>query len=195
MSDRELFDLSYKTVSDIQYRPSGFDVAAAIYGGTLFFVTGGKVIKKIDIKNIPLVVGYTGIKADTSTLVKMVDRKLSGEPKKINEIFNEIEKIVHLAKNEMENSNWEKVGELMNLNQDLLRSLGVSSNELENLIVASLNSGAFGAKLSGAGGGDCMIALADEKRREKVKKGIIDAGGEIIPVITDTEGVRVEKNI
>ncbi len=192
MKNKELFDLSYKTILDIQGVGSGFDLAAAIYGGTLYFVTGGKVIKKIEIRNIPVIVGYTGIKADTATLVKMVNRKLKENPEKINKIFDEIEKIVNQAKIEIENQNWKKVGELMNLNQDLLRKLGVSSKELENLIEASLNSGAYGAKLSGAGGGDCMIAIAQKENLNNVKRAIEKAGGQIIDLKTSAQGVILE---
>src|SRR3989338_2227690 len=61
LSNKEIFDLSYKTVLDIQGKGSGFDVAAAVYGGTLYFVTGGKIIEPLIIKELPLIVGYSGI--------------------------------------------------------------------------------------------------------------------------------------
>lgn len=192
MNEKEIFDLSYQTVLDVQGLGSGFDVAAAVYGGILLFVTGGKIISPIEITDMPLVVGYTGIKADTPTLIKMVGEKLLKEPDRINGIFNEIESIVNLAKIKVENKNWRKVGDLMNLNQDLLRRLGVSSKELENLIKAALDSGAYGAKLSGAGGGDCMIALADKENSNNVKRAIEKAGGKIIEAKIPADGVRVE---
>jgi len=190
MTNKELFDLSYKTVLDIQEVGSGFDVATAIYGGTLYFITGGKIIEPLEIENIPLLVGYTGIKADTATLVKMVSKKLKENPQRINEIFNKSEEIVNLAKIEMEKSDWKKVGELMNLNQDLLRNLGVSSEKLENLIKGALDARAYGAKLSGAGGGDCMVAITNKEKREVVKQAIEKAGGEIIEVKLQAKGVR-----
>ena len=192
LDKKEIFDLSYKAVLDVQGLGSGFDVAAAVYGGILFFKTGGKIIKPIDIKSTPLVIGYTGIKADTPTLVKVVAEKLRQEPKIINDVFNEIEKIVNLAKIEIENKDWKKVGHFMNLNQDLLRNLDVNSKELENLIKASLDAGAYGAKLSGAGGGDCMIAIADENNLDKIKQAIEKAGGIIINAKILAEGVKME---
>ena len=42
MSNKQIFDLSYKTVLDIQGVGSGFDLAAAIWGGTVYFIGGGK---------------------------------------------------------------------------------------------------------------------------------------------------------
>ena len=192
INKKELFGLAYKTVLDIQGVGSGFDVASAAYGGILYFLTGGKIIEEIKVDKLPIIVGYTGIKADTPTLIKMVSNKLSQEPRKINKIFDEIEKIVNLAKIEIENQRWEKVGKLMNQNQELLRELGVSSKELENLIRASLKAGAFGAKLSGAGGGDCMIAIADKDNFNKINKAIEKAGGKIIEAKIPGQGVKIE---
>ncbi|MBR9682777.1 MAG: hypothetical protein GOV02_03815, partial [Candidatus Aenigmarchaeota archaeon] len=40
MTKKEIFDISYKTVMDIQKAGSGFDIAAATYGGSLYFFTG-----------------------------------------------------------------------------------------------------------------------------------------------------------
>ncbi len=192
MNEKEIFNLSYKTVLDVQGLGSGFDVAAAVYGGILFFKTGGEIIELIDIKEIPLVVGYTGIKADTPTLVKMVAEKLKQEPKRINDVFNEIKNIVNLARIQMKNRNWKEIGKLMNKNQELLRELGVSSEELENLIKACLDTDAYGAKLSGAGGGDCMIAIADKNNLDKIKQAIGKTGSIIIEAKIPTEGVRIE---
>ncbi len=192
MTEKEIFDLAYKTVLDIQGVGSGFDIAAAIYGGTLYFVTGGKTIEKLDMKNLPLIVGYTGIKADTATLVRMVAEKKK-KNSYVDANFDLAEKIVFDAKLHLENDNHNVVGELMNSNHGLLNSLGVSSAELENLIHSAHKAGAYGAKLSGAGGGDCMIALAPEEKKEVVKKAIENAGGIIIPVETNAKGVRVEE--
>jgi len=191
-TNKELFDLSHKTILDIQEVGSGFDAAAAIHGGTLYFVTGGKTIESLKIEELTLVVAYTGVKADTATLVKMVAKRLKKNPQKINDIFNESKRIVNSAKIEMKKSNWEKIGELMNLNQDLLRKLDVSSKELENLIKAALSAGAYGAKLSGAGGGDCMIAISNKENQAAVKRAIEKAGGEIIKVKLQTEGVKIK---
>ena len=192
INKKELFGLAYKTVLDIQGVGSGFDVASAVYGRVLYFLTGGKIIEEIKVDKLPIIVGYTGIKADTPTLIRMVSNKLSQEPRKINKIFDEIEKIVDLAKIEIENQGWEKVGKLMNQNQELLRELGVSSKELENLIRASLKAGAFGAKLSGAGGGDCMIAIANKDNFNKINKAIEKAGGKIIKAKIPGQGVKTE---
>jgi mevalonate kinase len=52
----------------------------------------------------------------------------------------------------------------MDLNQEYLRQVGVSSPELEELISLFKGEGALGAKLTGSGGGGCAIALVRGKK-------------------------------
>jgi len=194
LKDQELFNLSYKTVLDVQGVGSGFDLAAAIWGGTLWFIGGGKTVLPLKIEEVPIVVGYTGIKADTSALVRQVAGTKKEHPEAITKIFEAIDLGVQEAKNALEKGNWPRVGELMNINQGLLEALGVNTRELSSLIHACREAGAFGAKLSGAGGGDCMIALIDNQIKVKVGEAITDAGGRVLRVKLGAEGVRDESN-
>jgi len=194
LSNKQIFDLAYKTVLDIQGKGSGFDVAAAVFGGTVYFVTGGKTIEPLTINNLPLIVGYSGIKADTVTLINQVKEKFADNDDRLQEIYAEMETIVEKAKPFVISGDWESVGSLMNENQKLLKELGVSIEKLDNMISGAIEAGAYGAKLSGAGGGDCMIALGPDNKRQNIGKGIEAAGGEIISVKTNAEGVRVEND-
>jgi mevalonate kinase len=81
----------------------------------------------------------------------------------------------------------------MNINQGYLESLGVSSAKLSAMIYAARDAGAYGAKLSGAGVGDCMIALAPDAKRKAIEKAIKAAGGEVLKIKTNAKGVSVEK--
>lgn len=190
---KTLFALAYQTVLDVQGSGSGFDVAAAIYGGTLYFVTGGKTIVPLDIPPIPLVIGYTGVKADTATLVLQVADKMRSQPERVGRIFDAMAKLTEDAKLQMEEGDWQRVGTLMTFAQEYLRDLGVSSERLETLISAAKGAGAYGAKLSGAGGGDCMIAVTDEKNRKAVEDAITKEGGQVIHIACGARGVRVEQ--
>src|SRR3989344_2008853 len=192
LSNREIFDLVFKTVLDIQGKGSGFDVVAAVYGGTLYFVTGGKTIEPLNIQSLPLIVGYSGVKADTVTLINNVKEKFANDNDRLQKIYSEIEKIVEKARSFVIAGDWEQVGSLMNENQKLLKELGVSIDKLDNMISGAIEAGAYGAKLSGAGGGDCMIALAPKDKIKSVENAITKAGGEILSVKTNAEGVRIE---
>lgn len=190
---RELFDLAYQVVLAVQGVGSGFDVAAAIFGGTLYFIGGGQKIEELKTKTaLPLVVGYTGMKSSSVQLIQEVARKRELYPERVSRIFTAIARLVEEGKRAYLTGDWEKMGKLMDFNQEYLRDLGVSSPKLEELILAAKKAGAWGAKLSGAGGGDCMIALASSGTRQAVRKAITEAGGEVIDVSPNAEGARVE---
>jgi mevalonate kinase len=189
--NKTVFDTAYKIILDIQGTGSGFDVAAAVYGGTLYYIKN-KVIEPLGVHDIPLVVGYTGVKSNTVEMVNAVSKKRGQYPEKVGRIFQGITKIVEEAKAKMLEGDWERVGKLMDFNQEYLRDLGVSSEKLETLISAAKEAGAWGAKLSGAGGGDCMIALVSPDKRKAVEDAITNAGGEVIHVLANAPGVRME---
>ncbi len=192
LSDKALFKLAYKTVLDIQGVASGFDVATAVYGGTLYYVTPGKVIEPLSIDSLPLIVGYSGVKADTVTLVNQVSKLAEKYPQVIENIYSQIEKLVEQAKVALLNKDWLTLGEIMNFNEGLLAILGVEGKKLSDMIYAARDAGAYGAKLSGAGGGDCMISLAPEESVKEVKAAITKAGGQVIDIEANVEGVRIE---
>ena len=193
LSKRQIFDLSYKVNLKIQGLGSGFDIAAATYGGTLHFVTGGKVIEPLNIDSLPLVVGYSGVKADTPFYVRKVAETFKNRKTEMKRIFEKIARLVESAKKSLQDRNLNRLGSSMTENHELLQKLKVSIPKLDKMVEAALKAGAYGAKLSGAGGGDCMIALTPEDKRKTVEKAIEKVGGEIINVENNAEGARIEK--
>ena len=192
LTQKQLFDLCYQAVIDVQGVGSGFDIAAAIWGGTLYYVSPGKVVDQIPISNLTITVGYTGIKADTPTLVRIVASKKQKHPDQIKNTFEQISQIVDQGKLAIQNQNWNQVGKLMTQNQALLETLEVSSLELDNLITSSRQAGSPGAKLSGAGGGDCMLAIHTPETKQKIASAIKTAGGQVMPVGLNAPGVKIE---
>lgn len=192
MSKQEIFEMAYQAVLDVQGVGSGFDVAASVYGGTIYYVTPGTVIENIYEGELPMVVGYTGVKADTPTLIRQV-AELKRNEGWVEAVFGDIADLVNRAKTLFVKQDFVQLGKLMNKNQKLLGTLNVSSVELDKLIKASKESGAYGAKLSGAGGGDCMIAFVESDKKEEVVEAIKKAGGIWMDVKTGAPGVRIEK--
>lgn len=86
------------------------------------------------------------------------------------------------------------LGTVMNYQHELLRELyEVSTPRLEELRSRLLQSGALGAKISGAGLGGSIIALVrDYSVGERVKKACIPSGLPSVWVSTPDEGARVE---
>jgi mevalonate kinase len=192
LGKREIFDLAYQAVLEVQGLGSGFDVAACCHGGCLYFQTGGKGIRPLKNCKIPLVVAYSGKKADTPIMVRQLARKRERNFAKIEKDFDRIGQLVEKAKRAIEKKAWPELGKIVNENQKILKKLGVSTAKLDRMIKAALSSSAWGAKLSGSGGGDCMFALVDKSKKHQVEQALVKVGGILVPVSTGVEGVRVE---
>ncbi len=192
--NRELFDLCFEAVLDVQGKASGFDVAAAIYGGTLYFSERGEVITPLDVPSLPIVIGYSGAKVGTVSLVEKVAQLHSRQPFMVESIFELVHRLTDDGRYALEQKAWAELGDLFNIQQGLLDALGVSTLPLSRLIEAARSAGAWGAKLSGAGGGDCMVALAEPDSVEAIRRAIHDAGGEIVEYASNASGVRIESS-
>lgn len=108
-------------------------------------------------ENVALVIGNTGVHGSTSAMVKQVADLLHEDPSRSVELET-IGAIARRGIQALKEGKMEAVGQAMTENHMVLRSLGVSSPELERLIRAAAPS-SLGVKLTGAGGGGCMIAL------------------------------------
>ena len=83
------------------------------------------------------------------------------------------------------------LGRLMNFNHGLLSALGVSSRSLDAMVWAARDAGADGAKLTGAGGGGCIVAL-DESVETETALSFTPGCEAAFRAELATEGVRVE---
>ena len=66
------------------------------------------------------------------------------------------------------------------LNHKLLSALMLSTSELETMIAAASEAGALGAKVTGAGGGGCMIALVDSDAQREAVRAAMSALGKTV---------------
>ena len=86
------------------------------------------------------------------------------------------------------------LGTFLTDQQNALRDLlEVSIPELDNLVTASIEAGAYGAKLSGAGFGGCIIAYAPGSEKE-VANAINSSGGKATICEIDNNGGIKESN-
>lgn len=194
LDKRALFDLTYGAVLDVQGSGSGYDVASAIYGGTIYFRKDVPEIEPISLVSLPLVIGYSGSKVGTVGLVAQVAALREAYPDLINPIFATMSDAVEQAREALTSGDWAALGRLMNINQGLTDALGVNTGRLSSLIYAARDAGALGAKLSGAGGGDCMFALTEPGVNQAVRESIEDVGGQVIDLPLGVQGVHVTQD-
>jgi len=168
LSKKDVFRIAYEAECIVHGTPSGIDPAISTYGGTLLF-SQDKDFEPLEVKgDIPLVIGDTGIERSTGEQVAIVRERKKQYPSIFALIVETGSKI------------------------SLLYAIGVSSEPFERLVYAARKAGALGAKLTGARGGGCMIALSLPDTLEQVVKAIEEAGGTAFVARKTSEGARVE---
>lgn len=193
LAPQRLFDLGLEAIRRVQGTGSGFDLAAAIFGGTLVYENATpRRIEPLDAPGLPLVAAYSGVKADTVTYVQRVNARLAAHPAAIEHVFEAMRVLVIAGREALIQCDWARLGELLDVGHGLAHALGVDIPQTAALVFAARAAGAFGAKLSGAGGGDCVIALATDDRRAEVERALEAAGGTLLRVAPNAPGVRVE---
>lgn len=180
--------IAFEAERKIQGVASRTGVNVATYGGFLR-VQGDE---KENIRRLPeldIIIGYTGEYGDTGKLVRKVKNLREGRPTILEPIMKTIGKCTQEGIEALRKSDFRKVEVLMNANQNLLEGLRVSSRELRQLISAAREAGAPGAKLTGGGGGGCMIALCPKKDGD-ISEAIRNSGGKPIKAKIGAGGLK-----
>src|SRR2546425_6355648 len=184
----------------VQGRASPIDTSTASHGaavlvqrgagdGFLWEITKGDRRWSLHHASIPatnFVVGNTGIAAATGPLVAGVKERVERDPRAADAI-REIGEITIDGLRAFEREDFVRAGELMDRDHELLNLLGVGHPLLDKFIAAA-RPHAFGAKLTGAGGGGSMFALTDDP--EAVRTAIERAGGKAFVVSTESNGLE-----
>ena len=194
------FDIEY----EVQGVASPIDTSTCSYGnaimvwkekknGYIWNISKGNVnwfIYPFEMPEIDIVIGVSGIKSKTPEIVKKVGKfiKYSSFAK---ELINEMGELVLDGIEALKKKDFVRFGEIMNENHKILRNIGASSKEIEKLISTAKKAGAYGAKITGAGGGGSIIAIGENA--EKIMEALKEKGKDAYIVIPDKEGVKVWK--
>lgn len=157
--------------------PSGIDSEVAARGGLLRFVRGEPPEHVPLGAPLPLVIVDSKKERRTAALVAAVRARHDRLPMVVRPILDACRECVLNATHALADGDLERLGELMNIAHGLLVSLGVSSPILDDMCSTALSNGALGAKLTGAGGGGCIVALpASDSARDTLTEAFARRG-------------------
>ncbi len=195
LDNKEIAKIGYMTEKEVQGSASPMDTSIATHGGLLLInPKSEEIVSRLNIKiDLPLVIGYVVREGLTAQLVAYVKEMKNRMPFIIDPIIKTIGDIVRKAENAFYKNDLNEIGCLMNINHGLLDALGVSTKKLNDMVYAARSAGALGSKLTGAGGGGCIIALAPNKITE-VSTAIKIVGGQVIETKLSYKGVEKEED-
>jgi len=190
---KKISDIAYEAEKVVHGKPSGIDNTIAAFGGAIAYRKGeGFVQLKPVFRGVKLVLADTGKPRNTGEMVRKVLALKNTYPSILDPIYYSAGKLVVEAAQLLEQGEYEKLGNLMNINHGLLSAIGVSTKEIETLVHTARESGALGAKLTGAGGGGYIVALCRENDTEKVINALKNHATNILTVNLEQTGVRKE---
>jgi len=175
---------------DIHGRPSGIDPAACAYGGVILFRTGAPP-KRVRLDGPrPLILSYSGINRRTRGQIGHVSRVKKKYPGMFRTLSDGISELSLRASVALGTGNMKELGTLLTLNHAALMSLGVSNRTLDGMVDRFLSLGSYGAKLTGAGGGGSVVAVAPAGKEKSIVSGLTARGFETFKLSVPTEGVK-----
>jgi mevalonate kinase len=184
----EIAFMAYQVELEVQGAASPTDTFVSTMGGTVV-VPDKKILPPI---SCGIVVGHTGISKSTARMVSRVRALKEKYPEVIGGIMDAIGDISSRGEVLIKKSDYRSIGELMNINQGLLDALGITIPELSLQIYSARQHGAYGAKITGAGGGGCMVAICDEKNCKEIAMAIGRSYGDSFITRPTVEGVRIK---
>ncbi len=162
LQSNEISQLAYEGEKMAHAYPSGIDNTISAYGGAILYKKG--TTNRIEIPyELPLLIINSGLSRETKIQVNRVKNLYTEHPTIFKHVFASIDAISIKVENALRLKKLALLGDLLNYNHSLLQLLGVSTKELDSLIELVRSQGATGAKLTGAGGGGCIIALFDSE--------------------------------
>jgi len=186
----ELIDSAMVGERSIHGNPSGIDPAVCAQGGVILFRTEAAP-KKVSFEGTrSLILSYSGLKRSTKGQIGHVSKMKDRYPGMFESLAAGISELSLRASEMLRADDMKGLGTLLTVNHAALMSLGVSNDALDKMVDLLLSMGSYGAKLTGAGGGGSVLAVAPEGKEKSIVTGLSARGFETFRATIPAEGVK-----
>jgi len=117
------------------------------------------------------------------------DRRVVQNLAKITQVAREVRAA-------LERNQWSELGRLVREEWEFRRRnlRSISTPVIDRIIASSCRVGALAGKVCGAGGGGCVTLLIEPDARARVEAAVTGAGGTLLPLRIDRDGVQCRCN-
>ncbi len=159
----------------INNNASGIDCNICTYGGLgIYNKSYGFKRFAAEIHDFPFLVIDTGIPHNTFEMVNKVKRIKDNDAELFSILCKHYENIFSFSLNSLKTKNLESLGALMDENHSILKKLSLSNPIIEKIIKICQSGGTYGTKITGSGGGGCLLSLLDKKDKNLVNRLLKD---------------------
>ncbi len=173
--------------------PPAFGGAAAIE-----LIPGGERRLEINVNldelEKRLVVCYTGQPRQSAINNWAVFKAHIDNKGSVASNMERISQIAQKMRAALESGDWAEAGRLMHSEWQFRRENlpTISTKTIDRIIETTRRKGALAGKVCGAGGGGCVVLLIEPDARQRVEKAVVEAGGLLLPMFLDRQGVQVQ---
>lgn len=185
-SKEEILKLALEAEKTVFENASGADTASCTYGGIMEYTKQGTKNLNLNPK-FQLVIANSKITHSTSEVVSRVKQFKEKHSDEFSVLCQNESSLIEEALDALKKNDLGKIGEKMIINQTHLQKIGVSNQILDSM-VKSIKDVSYGAKLTGAGDGGCIVVLVDESNLKNTLDALADY--ECFATKIDTEGVE-----
>ena len=189
ISKEEILELAIEAERTIFENTSGADCTVCVYGGIMEYDKKQGFKKIEDEPNFQLVIANSNIEHSTESMVSEVKAFTIKNKEEFSKLLNQELELVEDVLKLLKENNTVELGEKINQNQEYLETIGISNNQLREMIEIGQKT-SFGAKITGSGGGGCIFAITDESNLEDTLKEFKDNSFECFSVEIDFEGLN-----
>ena len=189
LEKNQILNVAIEAEKTIFPNTSGADCTVSIFGGIIDYQkdSGYKIIETDH--EFDFIVINSKKPHSTSIVVDRVNKFKSSNEKIFRDLCEEETRLIEKVTDSLQTFDLETIGKCMSQNQIFLEQLGVSNDQLLE-IIKLIEKETFGAKITGAGDGGCIIALTDKNEKETVFEHV-KTEHEAYSVTIDKTGMQV----
>ena len=189
LEKNQILNIAIEAERTIFPNTSGADCTVSVFGGIIGYQkdSGYKIIETDH--EFDFIVVNSKKPHSTSIVVDRVNKFKSSNEKIFRELCEEETRLIDKVTDSLQTFDLETIGKCMSQNQIFLEQLGVSNEQLLE-IIKLIEKETFGAKITGAGDGGCIIALTDKNKKESVLE-YMKTEHEAYSVTIDKTGMQV----
>ncbi len=180
----DVYEVAKEVELKVQGKASGIDPFVSTYGGSWLMPEK----ERFNFDSEILLVD-TEEKGVTAEMVRRVYDLRKRYPELVDGIFDVMDMVTLKIKEALESKDYESIFELFRMNQSMLKAIGVSTEKIDE-ITSKLERLGYPAKITGAGGGGCVLSINPGKSKKLEEFKVIST--KVISTIPETEGVREE---
>jgi mevalonate kinase len=193
---KDIASIARRVEIEVQGAASPMDTGAVSLGGVLLVKPlETEVFKRVEPKKaLEILIAITPKKRSTRETVSMVRDLYNRRKTIVDHLMRAIGEISEEASKALEEGDLKTLGELMNINHNILRALGVVDCESEDIAEIMRTAGLEGVKISGGGWGGAIIGISrDRSRLEQALNSLLETGYTAFISSIDSRGIEYEE--